>query len=326
MSIIDALNTMVRGVMPKMIGSSQVYYVSKPDLRPFEDDTWRNLDTNFQHNDTFMVVDWDLTTGDMVCPSYKVRQLPGGQFAFDSQQRSCLQCTPVTKKRGASADVQEGSRFANSLHWVAEQKCATQKVMIRVSNPFKKSEGLLASFHKALTELGLQVGIRLVDPTMETGGLSAVLWRVAQVIASSDPSNGDNSQLVRDATAVPNLEISASSPGPSESESGRDSRVVSSYSERGSRPISTREPSTTFVSTPLSWSPHATLTTTPVSPNNHMFTGQAEIQTPEIIAGPSNPSTISGSPEDEATVPSTLPPAYIDNSNTKSFPTEKRRK
>lgn len=42
-----------------------------------------------QPNDVFMIVDWDLTTGDMVCASYKVRQLPSGQVAFDIGHHSC---------------------------------------------------------------------------------------------------------------------------------------------------------------------------------------------------------------------------------------------
>jgi hypothetical protein len=47
-SVTEALDHMVQRVMPKVIGTTQVYYVSRPDLRLFEDDTWRNLDTNFQ--------------------------------------------------------------------------------------------------------------------------------------------------------------------------------------------------------------------------------------------------------------------------------------
>ncbi|CAE6341247.1 unnamed protein product [Rhizoctonia solani] len=47
-SVTGALNNMVQRVMPKVIGSTQVYYVSKADLQPFEDDTWRNIDTDFQ--------------------------------------------------------------------------------------------------------------------------------------------------------------------------------------------------------------------------------------------------------------------------------------
>lgn len=104
--------------------------------------------------------------------------------------------------------------------------------MFRISNPFKKSEGLLDSFHKTLTELGLQVGIRLVNPTTETGALGAVLWRIAHVVASSDQSNGEKIQLVRDAAVVPNVETSPSTPAPSGLEFGRsarNSRVASSF-------------------------------------------------------------------------------------------------
>jgi hypothetical protein len=48
MSIVDGLGRMIKRVMPKVIGLTQMYYVLKPDLRPFEDDTWRNLDTDLQ--------------------------------------------------------------------------------------------------------------------------------------------------------------------------------------------------------------------------------------------------------------------------------------
>lgn len=47
-SVMDALNSMFQRVMPKVIGVTQVYYVSRADLRLFEDDTWRNIDTDFQ--------------------------------------------------------------------------------------------------------------------------------------------------------------------------------------------------------------------------------------------------------------------------------------
>ncbi|KAL5632538.1 hypothetical protein ACGC1H_005474 [Rhizoctonia solani] len=326
-SVVDALNSMVQRVMPKIIGLTQVHYVLRADLRPFEDDTWRNIDTDFQANDAFMIVDWDLMTGDMICISYKVRQLPSGQVAFDIRQRSYLQSTPVTKKREVSADGKEGVRFANALHWVAQQKHATQKIIIRASNPFKKSEGLLDSFHKTLTELGLQVGIRLVDPTTETGAFGAVLWRIAHVIASSDQSNGENVQLVRDATTVPSVETSPSTPAPSDLEFGKssgNSRVASYYhTERGSRPVSTAEPPTAFISTPLSWSPPITHPAAPVTHNNHLFNGQAEVvQAAENTVGP---SSASGSPEYETMDLTAVPPAYIIDNDTESHPSEKMK-
>ncbi|EUC60233.1 hypothetical protein RSOL_333970 [Rhizoctonia solani AG-3 Rhs1AP] len=326
-SVVDALNRMIQRVLPKVIGLAQVYYVSRADLRPFEDDTWRNIDTDFQPNDVFMIVDWDLMTGDMVCVSYKVRQLPSGQVAFDIRQRSYLQSTPVTKKREVSADGKEGVRFANALHWVAQQKHATQKIIIRASNPFKKSEGLLDSFHKTLTELGLQVGVRLVDPTAETGAFGAVLWRIAHVIASSDQSNGEDVQLVRDATIMSSRETSPSTPVASDLEFGKsskNSRVTSSYhTERGSRPVSIAEPPPAFVSTPISWTPPSTLPAAPVTRNSHLLNGQAEVeQTAENTAGP---SSTPGSPEHETTDLTTLPPSYIVNNDTKSCPPEKTK-
>ncbi|CAE6468960.1 unnamed protein product [Rhizoctonia solani] len=326
-SIIDALNRMIQRVMPNVIGLTEAYYVPRPDLRLFEDDTWRNLDTNFQHNDTFMIVDWDLTAGDMVCGSYRVRQLPGEEIAFDTLQRSYLRSTPVTRKRDASTDEQEGARFANALHWVAEQKHVTQKVMVRVSKPFKKSEGLLASFHKSLTGLGLQAGIRLVDPTIETGALGAVLWRVAHVIARSNQPNGEDIRLVQDATIVTSAQDSPSLKEPLDLELGglpRNSRVTSSFhTERGSRPASTVESPTAFVSAPLPWTPRATLPATPIARNSYMYTGQAEVmELPEKMPGPSN--TLS-SLEDEATPPPTLPPAYIYDNDTKPDLPEKAR-
>ncbi|KAJ1303411.1 hypothetical protein OPQ81_011603 [Rhizoctonia solani] len=325
-SVIDALNEMIQNTMPKVIGLTQVYYVPKPDLRPFEDDTWRNLDTNFQHNDTFMIVDWNLTMGDMVCASYKARQLPNEQITFDIQQRSYLNSTPVIRKRDVSADGQEGTRFANALHWVAEQKHTTQKIIIRVSNPFKKSEGLLASFHKVLTELGLQVGIRLVDPTTETGALGAVLWRVARAVMSSGQPTGEGVRRAQDTTSVASTGISTNVPELSQLELGGlpgNSRVVSSFhSERGSRSGSTAESSATFVSTPPSGPPYAILPATPVTRNSHLFTSQFEVtQAADKIVGSSN---IPGSPEDQAANPTALPPAYIDKDDDKSYPPEKQ--
>ncbi|CAE7090986.1 unnamed protein product [Rhizoctonia solani] len=309
-SVMDALNGVAQRVMPKVIGSTQVYHVSKADLRPFEDDTWRNIDTDFQASS----YDWDLTTGDMICTSYKVRLLPSGQVAFDVQQRSYLQSTPVTKKREVSADGKEGVRFANSLHWVAQQKHATQKIIIRASNPFKRSEGLLDSFHKTLTELGLQVGVRLVDSTTETGALGAVLWRIAHVVASREKSNGENVQLVRDVTAAPSMETSPSTPAPSDSELGRSSGhlgvVTSFHTERGSRPVSTAEPSAALVSTPLSWSPPATLPAVPDTCDSQSHNGQEVAYTSKNNLGP---SSTPGSPTYETTTPETLPPAYINN-------------
>ncbi|CEL62491.1 hypothetical protein RSOLAG1IB_04847 [Rhizoctonia solani AG-1 IB] len=329
-SVTEALNHMVQRVMPKVIGTTQVYYVSRPDLRLFEDDTWRNLDTNFQHNDTFINVDWDLTTGDMVCSSYRVRRLPGGQTAFDTRQRSYLQSTPTIRKRASSADSQEGTRFASALHWSAQQKHGSRKLMIRVSNPFKKSEGLLAAFHKSLDELGLQVGIRLIDPTTETGSFGAVLWRIAHVAASSDQSNEGDTRLIRDATGVQSAGTGASTPEMSEREWGRlpgSSRVTSSfYPEQRSGPISTPELPVDFASSPLSWSPNAMIPSTSVANSSYMSISQSNIKQPsENIAGS---STILDFPDRrvEEEAHQTFPPAYISDHDTKAYLLEKSRK
>ncbi|CAE6497595.1 unnamed protein product [Rhizoctonia solani] len=261
-SIIDALNRMIQRVMPNVIGLTEAYYVPRPDLRLFEDDTWRNLDTNFQAN-------WDLTAGDMVCGSYRVRQLPGGEIAFDTLQRSYLRSTPVTRKRDASTDEQEGARFANALHWVAEQKHVTQNEAL--DQPRQRSRQLLSY---PLLYLGLRALHKPLD--LELGGLP------------------------------------------------RNSRVTSSFhTERGSRPASTVESPTAFVSAPLPWTPRATLPATPITRNSYMYTGQAEVmELPEKMPGPSN--TLS-SLEDEATPPPTLPPAYIYDKDTKPDLPEKAR-
>ncbi|CAE6415300.1 unnamed protein product [Rhizoctonia solani] len=325
-SVTDALNHMIQSVMPKVIGATHVYYVPRPDLRPFEDDTWRNIDTSFQPSDTFMVVDWDLATGDMVCASFAVRGLPSGQIAFDTQQRSYLQSTPATRKRDSSVDEQESARFANALHWVAEKKHNVQKLIICVSNPFKKSEGLLSSFHKALTELGLQVGVRLVDPTAETGAFAAVMWRVAHAIASGDPSNGDDLQLVRDAATVPQTKADEHALRPTDSELGEKSCAVPFFhSDQGSRPASTAESPAAFVSAPAPWSPPAMHSITPATRHSYLSSAQVDVmpQTPDSIVGP---STISDSPEDGVAVSPMPPPAYADADDTKPHPPEKERK
>ena len=48
MTVIDILDNVIRDVMPKVIGPTTVSYPRKPDVRLFEDDLWRNLDTAFQ--------------------------------------------------------------------------------------------------------------------------------------------------------------------------------------------------------------------------------------------------------------------------------------
>ncbi|GAB1520810.1 hypothetical protein RhiTH_003898 [Rhizoctonia solani] len=249
-SVVDALNRMVQRVMPKVIGETQVYYVSKPDLRPFEDDTRRNLDTNFKDNDLFMNVDWDLTTGDM-------------------------------------------------------------KLMVRVSNPFKKPKGLLAAFHKSLVDLGLQVGIRLIDPTVETGAFGAVLWRIAHIAASSDQLNEGDVRPVRDIKCMTNMGTSLSTPRSTESELGgsySSSLEPSRFKpERGSRSTSTREFSVDFMLGPLPWSSRATLPATP-SAGSYVSVRQANItRSLENVAGP---SVVLGLLED-GTGPQIFPPAYI---------------
>ncbi|KAF8685512.1 hypothetical protein RHS04_00604 [Rhizoctonia solani] len=326
-SVTDALNHMIQDIMPKVIGDTHVYYVPRPDLRLFEDDTWRNIDTSFQPNDTFMVVDWDLTSGDMICASFMARCLPSGQIAFDSQQRSYLQSTPATRKRDSSTDEQEGTRFANALHWAAEHKHNVKKLMIRVSNPIKKSEGLLASFHKSLTELGLQAGVRLADTT-ETGAFGAVMWRIAHAIASGDPSNGDNFQLVRDAMVLPLTRASESGLQPLESKSGEKSPTSpAAYSDQNAKSISTTEPSATFVSTSPPSPPPAIHSVTSATHNSYLSTGQVEIipHTPDTIAGT---STIPDSLDDEAPASAVPPPAYTDNGGDtpRTQPPEKGRR
>ncbi|CCO31365.1 hypothetical protein BN14_05405 [Rhizoctonia solani AG-1 IB] len=311
-SVTDSLNQMIQAVMPKVIGETHVYYVPKPDLRLFEDDTWRNIDTGFQSNDTFMVVDWDLSTGEMICISFTVRTLPTGQAAFDTQQRSYLQSTPTTRKRDSSVDEQEGARFANTLHWVAEKKHGVQKLMIRILNPFKKSDGLLAAFYKTLTELGLQVGVRLADPTAETGAFGAVLWRVAHSIGSSDPSNGDDLQLVRDAATAPETKASKNDPRPSDSDLGDKSCPAPFYSENVSRPVSTAEPPVVSESVPLPRSPSTTQSTIPPTRDSYLHSSQIDIipQTPDSIPGP---LIVTNPPENEEAISPVAPPAYGDS-------------
>ncbi|KAF8755095.1 hypothetical protein RHS01_05602 [Rhizoctonia solani] len=295
-SVTDALNHMIQDIMPKVIGDTHVYYVPRPDLRLFEDDTWRNIDTSFQ-------------------------------IAFDSQQRSYLQSTPATRKRDSSTDEQEGTRFANALHWAAEHKHNVKKLMIRVSNPIKKSEGLLASFHKSLTELGLQAGVRLADTT-ETGAFGAVMWRIAHAIASGDPSNGDNFQLVRDAMVLPLTRASESGLQPLESKSGEKSPTSpAAYSDQNAKSISTTEPSATFVSTSPPSPPPAIHSVTSATHNSYLSTGQVEIipHTPDTIAGT---STIPDSLDDEAPASAVPPPAYTDNGGDtpRTQPPEKGRR
>ncbi|QRW20267.1 hypothetical protein RhiXN_09242 [Rhizoctonia solani] len=296
-SVTDALNHMIQDIMPKVIGDTHVYYVPRPDLRLFEDDTWRNIDTSFQPNDTFMVVDWDLTSGDMICASFMARCLPSGQIAFDSQQRSYLQSTPATRKRDSSTDEQEGTRFANALHWAAEHK------------------------HN------VKAGVRLADTT-ETGAFGAVMWRIAHAIASGDPSNGDNFQLVRDAMVLPLTRASESGLQPLESKSGEKSPTSpAAYSDQNAKSISTTEPSATFVSTSPPSPPPAIHSVTSATHNSYLSTGQVEIipHTPDTIAGT---STIPDSLDDEAPASAVPPPAYTDNGGDtpRTQPPEKGRR
>ncbi|CAE6415336.1 unnamed protein product [Rhizoctonia solani] len=334
MSVVDGLGRMIKRVMPKVIGLTQVYYVSKPDLRPFEDDTWRNLDTDLQasvsvirdlcaahllqHNEKLMTVDWDLKTGDTICASYKVRRLPNRKTTFETRQRSYLQSAPVIQRRESITDEQEGTQFANALYWVAEHKHNTRKLMVRISNAFRKSEGLLRMFHKVLTELGLQVGIRLVDSMTETGAFSAVMWRVAQVVAPKDLS-GEYTQPAQDAATAPNMEDALGYASDSELGRLKIPRIAASfYSERGvasdgqmpttSPPVSFRPPNRR-----QSWSPHRKLPSTPV--NRHsLSSSQVEVTKTSVTI--QTPTTKSFPLEDEATNSSTPPPAYTaDNGN-----------
>ncbi|KAF8713180.1 hypothetical protein RHS03_00845, partial [Rhizoctonia solani] len=306
-SVVDALNRMVQRVMPKVIGETYVYYVSKPDLRPFEGDTWRNLDTNFKAGPE----NWDLMTGDMVCASYRVGRLPRGRSHSTSDNPPPLQTPLRSRKRAASADEQEGALFASSLYEATQQKHGSQKLIVRFSNPFKKSEALLAAFHKSLVHLGLQVGIRLIDPTVETGAFGAILWRIAHIAASSDQLNEGNVRLVRDITCMTNMGTSLSTPRSTESELGgsySSSLEPSRFKpERGSRSTSTREFPVDFMLGPLPWSSRATLPATP-SAGSYVSVRQANItRSLENVAGP---SVVLGLLED-GTGPQIFPPAYI---------------
>ncbi|KAF8755094.1 hypothetical protein RHS01_05603 [Rhizoctonia solani] len=257
-SVVDALNRMVQRVMPKVIGETQVYYVSKPDLRPFEDDTRRNLDTNFKAGPQ----NWDLTTGDMP-----------------------LQTPPPSRKHAASADEQ-GALFESSLYEATQQKAKAR-------------------------ESGLQVGIRLIDPTVETGAFGAVLWRIAHIAASSDQLNEGDVRPVRDIKCMTNMGTSLSTPRSTESELGgsySSSLEPSRFKpERGSRSTSTREFSVDFMLGPLPWSSRATLPATP-SAGSYVSVRQANItRSLENVAGP---SVVLGLLED-GTGPQIFPPAYI---------------
>ncbi|KAF8606924.1 hypothetical protein BDV93DRAFT_604240 [Ceratobasidium sp. AG-I] len=329
MAITDILDNVIRDVMPKVVGPTTVTYPRKPDVRLFEDDLWRNLDTAFQNDDVFLVVDWDLTSGDMVCASYKTKILDSGHMVFGTRLRSYMQATPVILKRDAATDTREGVRFANALHWCAENKHRTQKLIVRTSNPFKKPEGLLATFHKTLVEKNLQVGIRSIDPAVETGAFGAVTSRIAHLLAQSQSSEGEEIALVQDLTQQSTHEVDANArelPHAPESEPpSRFSRALSafptglfgrsqdsseSYPPEKLAKLTTSDSSAPFLSTPLAWSGPASATS-PAS--------SAPPLTP--AAGPSKASTIIvntpvGSPgpidiSEEALDSSIPPPAYI---------------
>lgn len=330
LTIIDVLDNTIQRIMPKVIGPTTVFYPRKPDVRLFEDDLWRNLDTAFRNDDVFLVVDWDLTSGDMVCASYKTKILDSGHMVFGTRLRSYIQATPALLKRDPTADTREGVRFANALHWCAENKHRTQKLIVRTSNPFKKPEGLLSTFHKTLVEKNLKVGIRPINPDIETGAFGAVVSCIAHSLAQSHSSEGVELALVEDLTQMSIHEVNADAPDlthtPESERASRLSRALSSFptglfgcahnSDEASPPerstrLSPSDLPVPFTSTPLAWSGSASASS-PAS--------SALPLTP--VAGPSTAATIAktssassgpiGLPHEthDLSIP---PPAYIND-------------
>ncbi|KAG8697804.1 hypothetical protein FRC08_006320 [Ceratobasidium sp. 394] len=329
MAITSALDRAILGVMPKVIGPTQIFYVRKPDVRLFEDDLWRNIDTAFHHDDVFMLVDWDMTSGDMVCTSYQAMQLDSGHMAFDIRLCSYMQALPLATKRDAAVDEREGVRFANALHWCAVNRHHVQKIIIRTSNPIKKTENLLAIFHKSLTDNELQVGLRQIDVSTETKAFGAVVWYIARVITQSQRPDGDRPAPVQDATQPVSREVEPNVPQPPViSELEPPSRVshasntlstgalgrANRQSMGGSSPLEVTPHlyPTPFISTPPNWNTQVS-THSPPSAQAPFTPGAAEsslaAHTPNVSPGASNLARYSYAETNE---PSAFPPAYVD--------------
>ncbi|QRV77574.1 hypothetical protein RhiJN_05589 [Ceratobasidium sp. AG-Ba] len=314
MTITGELDRIVNKTMPKVIGQTRTFYVRKPDVRLFEDELWRNIDTNFHDGDVFLLVDWDMISGDMLCASYKAIRLNSGHMSYGLRLRSYMQALPSVGKRDATVDEREGVRFASALYWCAENKHCTQKLIVRISSPIKKPENLLAFFHKTLVDKNLQVGLRSMDPATETKALGAAVWRIAHALAQSQNPDGDRLSLVPDMTQVlsKDVNINAREPQPSSEleASPRMSHVDSSSSanllrrtnrQSGSSPSALDKPEQSlapFTSTPLDWVPGPVANHTPVEGTAHMATSLPGPPQPIVYnyAGPAS---------------SSLPPAYV---------------
>ncbi|QRV98001.1 hypothetical protein RhiJN_26020 [Ceratobasidium sp. AG-Ba] len=335
MTITSTLNRSISEVMPKVIGQTQAYYVRRPDIRLFEDDLWRNVDNNFHDGDVFMLVEWDMTSGAMLCTSYKAIQLESGQMMFGTRLRSYISALPQAEKRNVGVDEREGVRFANALNWCAINKHRVQKLIIRTSNSIKKPEKLLEIFHKTLVDNDLQVGLRPIDAPVETGAFGAVVWHIAHGLAQTQNPGGDTPALVQDMTQALAKDVEANLLQPTFSQepepASRMSRAFNSLSlnmlGRGDKQESSRmsmvDPnpqlaSTPFVSPPLAWNaPEATaspastrsplsLAPVPSSPgtvveNPYTFDGSAGPSSPDeanrdLSEGPMPPPAYSAPP------------------------------
>ncbi|KAG9121767.1 hypothetical protein FRC07_002139 [Ceratobasidium sp. 392] len=315
LTITSVLDRAILGVMPKVIGPTRTFYVRRPDVRLFEDDLWRNIDTAFHHDDVFMLVDWDMTSGDMVLRSY-------------------IQALPSVGKRDATTDEREGVRFANALQWCAVNKHRVQKLIVRTSNPIKKPDNLLAIFHKSLTDGDLQVGLRPIDPSTETGAFGAVMWYIAHAIAQSQRLEGDRLVLIPDMTQLLSREVEPNLPqpsfGPEPENPSRISRALSSLSSgvlgrtnrqtvTGSLLLDvTPEPSSTpFLLIPIEQNPLASTsrpssTQSPRIPepiDSPLSATVNSAHTPNVSSGPSNPVHYSYAEAEET---SEHPPVYTD--------------
>ncbi|KAG8781684.1 hypothetical protein FRC12_021625 [Ceratobasidium sp. 428] len=343
-TITGVLDRAIISTMPNVIGPTRIFYVRRPDVRLFEDDLWRNIDTNFHNGDVFMLVDWNMTSGDMVCASYKAIQLSSGQMAFGTRLRSYIQALPLAAKRDAAIDEREGVRFANALHWCAINKHRVQKLIVRTSNPIKKPDNLLAIFHKSLTDGELQVGLRPVDPSAETGAFGAAVWYIAHAIARNQHTEGGELTLVPDMTQLLSGEVEPNLPQPSfslEKESpSRVSRALTSLSMGvlgranrqsviGSSPLGSPPDlsstsallipplSTPTLLTPINPNPPTSDPSPPSiqSPQTPRLTDSSSsaavniAHTPSIPPGPSNSAHLAYPEADEV---HEVPPAYTD--------------
>ncbi|KAG9120784.1 hypothetical protein FRC07_003585 [Ceratobasidium sp. 392] len=305
LTITGVLDRAILGVMPKVIGPTRTFYVRRPDVRLFEDDLWRNIDTAFHHDDVFMLVDWDMTSGDMVCVSYKVIQLDSGHMAYGTRLHSHIQALPSAGKRDAAVDEREG------------------KLIVRTSNPIKKPDNLLTVFHKSLTDGDLQVGLRPIDPSTETGAFGAVIWYIAHAIAQSQHPEGNRLALVPDMTQLLSREVEPNLPQPSFSSEpetpSRISRALNSLSigalvhtnrqtVTGSLllDVTPEQASTPFLPTP---SPSTQSPRTPRSTDNSISATVNIAHTPNVSTGPSNLVQHSYVESEET---SEYPPAYTD--------------